>query len=281
MTPRDLVGIGSYSFRYAARRKEAPMDAVAFLEETARLGLARALICENLNYSDSGDQYINMIAETAVRFGITVEVGMRGSSKEGIKRHIHIARTLGAKLIRIVLGDVSETILKNAQRLKSEALESIKSVLPQLEEADLCLGIENHFDLATVELIDIVSQVNNKRVGLIFDSTNCLGLIEKPLDVLRMMKGHLLSVHLKDYEARKTDGGYVFSGVDLGKGSLDISAIIQTACSFNPSASFIVEYNMKPPAAISEKEVLGWERECVRRNVSATLDVIGKYGVLE
>jgi L-ribulose-5-phosphate 3-epimerase UlaE len=89
-----------------------------------------------------------------------------------------------------------------------------------------------------------------------------------------MMKERLFFVHLKDYEARKTDGGYVFSGVDLGEGSLDIEAVIQKAQSFNPHASFIVEYNMKPPGAMTENELLCWENDCARRNVSAILDAV-------
>ena len=289
MIARELIGIGSYAFRYAAKKTmdasssmdaSASMDAAAFVEETARLGLSRALICENLNYADSNERYIEKLAETARSCGITLEVGMRGVSKENIQRHIHIARILGAKLLRIVLGEISETAPRDPQKLKTEALNSIKPVLPQLEEADLFLGIENHFDLAAAELVDIVSRIKSRRVGLIFDSTNCLGLIEKPLDVLRMMKGRLLSVHLKDYECKKTDAGYVFSGVDLGKGSLDIAAVIQTARSFKTNASFIMEYNMKPQSAMGEQELFAWEQECAKRNVSALLDAAGKYGDL-
>ena len=272
MIPRELIGIGSYSFRYAARKKENLMDGVAFLEETARLGLSRALICENLNYCDSGDAYIDKLAETAARNGIVVEVGMRGPSKENIQNHIRIARALGSKLIRIVLGGVSEIPPKDTQKLKAHALESIKSVLPLLEEADIQLGIENHFDLATADLVELVLEINSGRVGFIFDSTNCLGLLEKPFDVLRMMKGRLLSVHLKDYAVRKTDGGYTFSGVDLGEGVLDVHGIIRAARIFNPQASFIVEYNMKPSAALDEKKLLEWERERARKNVAAILN---------
>jgi sugar phosphate isomerase/epimerase len=224
-----------------------------------------------LNYGNSDDRYIEKLSETAKRRGISIEVGMRGVSRENIQRHIRIAQILRARLIRIVLGEVSETLPKDFQRLKNEALISIESVLPLLEEAGLCLGIENHFDFAAGELVDIVSQINSKQVGLIFDSTNCLGLVEKPLDVLCMMKEHLLSVHLKDYEVRKTDGGYVFCGVDLGEGSLNIEAVIQTARSFNPHASFIVEYNMKPSVTVTENELLDWESDCARRNVSAIL----------
>ena len=273
MIPRELIGLGSYSFRYAARRTDAPMDGMAFLEECSRLGLKRALLCENLNYSAADDSFIKALAETAARNGITVEVGMRGASEANIQRHIHIARMLGARLIRIVLGEISETPPDDTQRLKYDSLNAIKTLVPLLEEADLYIGIENHFDLAAADLRDIVSQINSKRVGLIFDSTNCLGLTEKPLDVLHMMKGHLLSVHLKDYQCRKTDGGYIFSGVDLGDGALDMAAVIQTARSFNPSASFIVEYNMKPSEAMSGEELLEWERERVLKNVSVIMGI--------
>ena len=273
-----MAGIGSYCFRYSARRKDNPMDTLAFLEEIARLGLKRALICENLNYSNCDDSYIRKLAETAALYNITVEVGARGSSRENIERHIHIAKILGAKLIRIVLGDVSETQHKDSHTIKAEALEAIRAVLPQLAKADLCLGIENHFDLPAAELVDLASQINSPRVGLIFDSTNCLGLIEKPLDVLLMMKGRLLSVHLKDYQCKKTDGGYIFSGVDLGEGDLDLAAVIKTAITYNPLASFIVEYNMKPPESMSENGLFNWERERVIKNVSAANKAVEEYG---
>jgi len=284
MDTHDLIGLGSYSFRYAARIKEkiegtlASMDAIAFVEETARLGLKRALICENLNYCDSDETYFKKLAETAVQLGITIEVGMKGVSTENLIKHINIAKILGAKQMRIVLGDASETLPNDLDKLKSKSLKSIRSILPILEEADLYLGIENHFDLAVTELVDIVSQINNKRIGFIYDTTNCIGLLEKPLDVLHLMKEHLFSVHLKDYECRKTDAGYFFSGADLGEGSLDIAAVIKIVRSYNPDACFILEYSMKPVEKMSDKELLDWERERVTRNVAAMLEVVQNEG---
>ncbi|MCL2479868.1 MAG: sugar phosphate isomerase/epimerase, partial [Treponema sp.] len=271
----DQIGLGSYAFRYAARKKVNPMDAVSFIEETARLGLRRALICENLNYCDCGDDYFKKIAETAGRLGITIDVGMRGYSAENIKKHIHIAGMLGAKNIRTVLGPNTETLPKNCAEIKKDALESIGSIADQLEKADLFLGLENHFDLTANELADIVTRIGSKHVGFIFDSTNCIGLIEKPIDVLRMMKKNLFSVHLKDFECIKTDGGYLFNGVDMGKGSLDIDTMVNEAISCNPGACFYVEYAIYPPKGINEEELLAWEKERAAVNVAAMKKAAG------
>jgi sugar phosphate isomerase/epimerase len=105
---------------------------------------------------------------------------------------------------------MSETLPKDHDDLKKEALHAIKSVIPLLEQTEINLGIENHFDLQATELVEFVESIDSERIGYIFDSTNCIGLIEKPLDVLNMMGKRLFSVHLKDYECRKTDGGYFF-----------------------------------------------------------------------
>ncbi|MCL2833528.1 MAG: sugar phosphate isomerase/epimerase [Treponema sp.] len=269
------IGLGSYAFRYAARKKENPMDAITFIEETARLGLKRALICENLNYCDRGDDYFQRLAETAARLGVTVDVGMRGCSAISIEKHIQIARILGAKNIRTVPGEYSETLPKKCAEIKNKALGSIKSVLDKLEKYDLYFGLENHFDLTAADLADLVTRINSSHVGFIYDTTNCIGLIEKPLDVLQLMKNKLFSVHLKDYECYKTDGGYFFAGVDLGKGSLDIHAVIQTVLASAPAASFIVEYAINPPPGLGEEELLAWERERAAVNIAAMTKAAG------
>ena len=277
MAYHDLIGLGSYAFRYAARKRESPMDCIAFVEAVARLGLTRALICENLHYSDMGGEYIRKLAKTAARHGITVEVGMRVASRDNLAGHIKIAQALGAKLVRLVLGDTThDTLLRDRERrhLMAQALPAIKAVTPLLEDGDISLGIENHFDLHAVELLELVQQINSPRVGLIFDSTNCLCFAEKPHDVLRLMKGHLLSVHIKDYDCTKVDGGYMFSGVDLGEGVLDIPGLIKTAHGYNPRASFIVEYNMQPATSLPENELLAWEEERAAKNVKLTVAAV-------
>ena len=279
MAYHDLIGLGSYAFRNAVRRRANPVDSIAFIEAVAELGLKRALICENLNYCTLSDGYIRKLAETTEQHGITIEVGMRGASRDNLERHIEIAKILNAKLIRLVLGGMQhDTLLKDEERrhLQAQALQSIKNILPALEDAGLYLGIENHFDLHAMELLELVHQVNSRHVGLIFDSTNCLGFAEKPMDVLRLMEGHLLSVHIKDYECRKMDGGYMISGTDLGEGFLDVTDVIQTAHSFNPNASFIVEYNMQPCAEMPESELIKWEQERAAKNVSASISAVAR-----
>lgn len=273
----DLVGIGSYAFRNAIRSKENPMDAIDFLKMVDNLGLKRALLCENLNYIEKGDEYIHTLANLASQYDITIEVGMRVATKNNLIRHIEVAKILNTKLIRLVLGEMGHNTLLNTEDrtcLKEQALGAIKKVLPLLEEANIYLGIENHFDLKAVELLDLVQRINSKRVGLIFDSTNCLGLIEEPVKVLHLMEGYVFSVHLKDYICEKIDGGYIFSGVDLGKGHLAVSDVIQRAYLSNPCVSFIVEYNMHPTIEMSEEELLAWELERARKNVALTLAAV-------
>jgi hypothetical protein len=78
----SLVGIGSYAFRFAARKKKNPMDAVEFIEETAKLGLKRALICENMNYCDNSNDFYLKLRDTAAKHSIIIEVGNCDNSND-------------------------------------------------------------------------------------------------------------------------------------------------------------------------------------------------------
>ncbi len=259
------LGIGSFAYRYAIGCRdfipEKPMNTLDFLDEAARLGYQGVQLCENLNYVNLSEQELFQIRERAKRLGLFIELGMKGISMENCQKHLSIARVLSSKFLRIVLGDHQS--LREDDDLQLRSIKALKALLPYLEEAEMSVGIENHFDLCTKELVEIVKEVNHSRVGLIFDTTNGLGFMERPEETFHLIQPYLLSMHLKDFVIKKVEAGYFITGTTLGRGQLATAELVNRALRNKPNLSIILEMTIRRDENKSQEEVLLWEKQSI------------------
>ncbi|MBM7583410.1 sugar phosphate isomerase/epimerase [Caldicoprobacter guelmensis] len=264
------IGIGSFAFRYNIGFGDfippKPMTTIDFLQEAHRLGFSLVQLCENLNYATLSYKEIMSIANVAKELGISIEVGLRGLSRENLLHHIKLAELLSSCFIRIVPGELKSSPEKNPDELMKKSINILKNVLPICKEKNIKLGIEDNFILPLDYLIQIVEEIADEHVGLIMDTTNCLGFINQPEEVLDKMKPYLLSVHLKDYKVEKVEGGYLISSVPLGEGWLNVEEFIKKVLSINPTISIIIEYSMRRDYSASVEQILKWEKESVEKN---------------
>jgi sugar phosphate isomerase/epimerase len=166
--------IGSFAYRYAIGfagfEPASPMSISDFLDVAASGGWEGVQLCENLGFLNRSDADLADAAAQAVRLQLFVEIGCNGLTGENLDRHLDLAKVFGADLIRVVVGKTGA----------KETLTLLRSVLPRLRSQGITVGLENHFDLTMDQLLDIVGQIGDEHVGLIFDTTNGLGLLEKP-----------------------------------------------------------------------------------------------------
>ena len=144
------------------------------------------------------------------------------------------------------------SIIRNATGILKEAL-------PYCKEHNIRIGIENHFDLTSDDLVEIVRLIDDESVGLILDTTNCLGFIEKPSETLEKFGPYLFSVHLKDYLVEKVEAGYLVSGTVLGEGLLDCEQILKGCIKYNPDCNITRDDNKKTRNAEYQRRTL-WEK---------------------
>jgi sugar phosphate isomerase/epimerase len=257
---KKMLGLGSYAFRHAINSRANPMDVFSFIGAASKLGFSRVLLCENLRYDGEDYRYYKKLKDLLAEKDMIAETGMKGINPEAIKRHIDIATILDSPFLRLVIGEGKDN---NSTVLKENALKAIEKILPFLEDNNLVLGIENHFDLSTDDICDIVHTLDSRQVAIIYDSTNGLGLLERPFETLEKINGHIISAHIKNFVSRKVDGGYFLAGTNPDEGELDIKKMAAKIMEYNPSCSFIVEFNIKPEKPLTGDELLLWERECI------------------
>ena len=274
------IGIGSFAFRYAiARRGKFPaggMEPEDFILRAADLGYGGVQLCENLDYEDLPDERIEELGSLAASRGLFVELGMRNLTRERFFKHIRLAEKMKAGFLRVVIGDNRPLPETRPEETANEVIPLLREALPAISDTGITVGIENHFDVPNETILRIVREAAHPRLGIVMDTTNCLGFLKAPGETLEALGPHLLSLHVKDYEIRKAEGGYLVHGVLLGKGRADPAALIGRALSFNPGASIILEMSLRREEGMEGDELLAWEQRNVEENTKILFDIIAR-----
>ena len=261
------LGIGSFAYRYQVGlpgcMPGVPMNPLDFINDVPRLGLKRLQLCENIKYANSDSKAIGIMVDRAKELGLAVEIGMNGVTRENLQKHIKLAKEFGSKFIRAVIGEMDPDENKAVPII----VQNVKSVINELRDNGISLGLENHFDISTQKIVQVITDVNDPAVGSVFDSTNCISFIERPMDALALMLPHIKSVHLKDYRMEKTEAGITMVGQILGQGVLDVKTVLKKILTQNPEASIIVELSIKRKDGLSIAEVVEDEKRQIAQSV--------------
>jgi sugar phosphate isomerase/epimerase len=265
---QDKLGIGSFAYRYHVGipgcMPESPMKPMDFINESARLGLRRIQLCENLNYVNCSEPDILRMAKRTKELGLIVEIGMNGASKENLRKHIHLAQIFGSKFIRVVIGDIG----LEGEYAVDAVTNNLNSTIHECRGAGIEIGLENHFDLPTPQIMRIIHNVHDPLVGSVFDSTNCINFLERPEETLDYMLPCIKSAHLKDFRMVKTEAGITLRGQILGQGIIDSKSLVKKILSNNPNASIIIELTIRRENGIPVSDVIAKEKCQIEQSVA-------------
>lgn len=103
------------------------------------------------------------------------------------------------------------------------------------------LGIENHWDYTTYEILRITEEVGADVVGVGLDSANLLMLAEAPDRALERVAPYVVTTHLKDVMLFSTPRGAARPVVPLGKGQVGIGEVVSTIARHNPDLHLTIE----------------------------------------
>ena len=264
------IGLGSFAFRYTIGngdfKSPRPMNVFSFVEKAYQMGYRRIQLCENLNFRAYSKNDLQRLRDMSKDLDMTVEIGLKKLDEENLSRHVDIALLVGATFIRAVSHDHDNLSQQEMESVVADVTKLLKKWAPRIEDSGLSLGLENHFDLVTKDLVRIVSEVASAGIGLVYDTTNSLGFLESPENTLKTMLEFVLSVHLKDYTIQKGEAGYEILGTVLGEGSLSMPAIFSLLDGRLPDIPIILESTARRNFQDTPEQVLKWEEDIIQRN---------------
>lgn len=136
--------------------------------------------------------------------------------------------------------------------------DSFDSLEKLVKEFDIRIAIHNHGPTHRYnKVVDVLRAVDGRdaRIGACADLGHFIRSGEQPTEVVRLLKGRLYGIHLKDFAEMKDKT----KGVILGKGHLDVAkvfdALVET--NFPSDGALSLEYEENPNNPLDEI------RECV------------------
>jgi sugar phosphate isomerase/epimerase len=223
------VVLYSYAMRSAAFKEFSdPLNFLAYCRKLGAGGIQLPLGARDKDYTArlrSEAESARMYLEGSVR------LPQDRADVDRFTDEVRTARDCGAAVVRTVLlnGRRYETLDSAAafRRFVERAYQSVGLAEPVVARHDMRLAIENHKDLRTGELLDLLKRVGSRRVGACVDTGNSIALLEDPHEVVEALAPVAFTTHLKDMGVAEYDDGFLLAEVPLGTGFLDLKKIVR------------------------------------------------------
>ena len=131
--------------------------------------------------------------------------------------------------------------------------DSFASLDELVKEFDIRVAIHNHGPTHRYnKAIDVLQAVekHDPRIGACADLGHYLRSGERPVEVIRLLKGRLYGIHLKDFAEMQDKT----KGVILGKGHIDVPAVMAAlvAADFPANGALSIEYEENPQNPLAD-----------------------------
>ena len=230
------LGIQLYSLR------GYPVDTA--LRHAKELGFEQVEFYSGMLPLDSTADAIAEMRQKVKGLGMTISAhGVNAFTKDAAanRKTFEFAKALG---IRAISADPDPA-----------AFDSLNDLV---KEFDIRVAIHNHGPRHRYnKVIDVLRAIEGRdeRIGACADLGHFIRSGQRPVEVIRLLKGRLYGIHLKDFAEMKEKA----KGVVLGKGHLDVSAVFAALIDvgFPADGALSLEYEENPKDPIAEI------RECV------------------
>lgn len=259
------MGLLIYSFgrRAGAEKDRGFSDPVKFIE-FAKLHGANAV---QLSLGARGESDAASVRKAAEKHGVAVE-GIVAPPKETkadrarFAEELIAARNCGATVVRtVLLGGRRYEVFEKEQQFADFAKrteEALRAAEPVAAAQKVVLAVENHKDFRVDEQVALLKRFGSDWLGVCLDTGNNLALLDDPLGTVEALAPFTRTVHLKDIGLEEAADGFRMAEVPLGRGCLDLKAVVAAVVKANPRARFQLEMITRDPLSIPCLEEKYW-----------------------
>jgi len=234
-----MIGLGTYAFFWQhSDRVEKPLSLTGAFEATRALEVDLFQVCDFAPLLAMSEAEVREAAAAARDLGLTIELGTRGIEPEHLSRFLALAEVFDAKLVRsMIYGPDSRPSLPQAESWLREAL-------PAFESAGVTIALETYEQVATADLVDLVSACGSERLGLCLDPGSVVARLERPKDAVEAAANLAANVHAKDFAFTREPGwvGFTYTGAPMGTGLHDYPHLLETVRPRERGVNEIVEH---------------------------------------
>lgn len=141
------------------------------------------------------------------------------------------AEILGTRVVRSCSGGLMRWYPENPKTniLLEETALSLRLQRQMLQDHNVILAIETHFEFTTFELLhlfDMCETEPGEYLGICLDTMNLLTMLEEPVHAVQRILPWIVSTHIKDGGVILGPNGLISFPAEIGKGVIDLRRII-------------------------------------------------------
>ncbi|EPA95799.1 sugar phosphate isomerase/epimerase [Pseudomonas sp. G5(2012)] len=195
-----------------------PVDLLDFAYRHELQGLSLHLLDGEANsLSQMTPAQLQVFADKARALGLDVHLEISSTQKKDVDQVIAIARALGVRNIR-VYSRYEGTLSRVIDLIETD----LRYLAQQADEHDLYFDFEQHEELKSNEIAQLLKRLDHPRLRALFDFGNMINACEQPLQALRNLAPHIRQAHLKGVRIVPEQNGFGHYGVLQGSTEDDL-----------------------------------------------------------
>ncbi|BFI66287.1 hypothetical protein okayama3_18720 [Yersinia pseudotuberculosis] len=186
------------------------------------------------------DKQLESFGEKVKKYNLDLKIETSSSAAKAIDEAVHIALKTGASSIRFY--PRYEGHLKDVlKKVKTD----IKYIKDTHEHTGLKFVIEQHEDLKSDELNQLVEEANFPNFSLLFDFGNMFNANELPLDAFDKMKDNITQVHMKDAIRIPEGKGFGHEASLSGKGEVPFKTLLKKLICLGDKKPQVISFGLE------------------------------------
>jgi len=230
------IGMTTFGFRHLVLDRSLSPSLDQIVRRARALGFDSLQVCENARPMELSERDWEAVLQSADEVGLEIQLGCKTVDLDILRLWAERASCLPSRMLRLVLEQDSRLPVS-----RTEVDRFLAGAMPVLEAKQLRLAIENHYDVASRVLADVVASYPKDQVGFCVDTANSLRNFESTEMVLDLLGDRAFCYHVKDYSVEDGGLGFRVAGAPLGEGKLDLDLVLERILNCDPAPPIFVE----------------------------------------
>jgi 3-oxoisoapionate decarboxylase len=253
---RIRLGYDVYSIR------ALKWNALDHLKFAAKLGLDAIQFSAVEDYGDLSPEGLRMVKGVAEQLDIRIDAGTgcvcelskswdpkNGTPEKVLTEGLEVAHQVGATTMRCFMGSQLDRFGdKPVEQLMEALIRNFKAVRSKALDLQVKIAIENHKDMQSWQVKQVIEEAGKDFVGSNLDFGNPLLVMENPMTTLEVLGPYALITHVRDSAVYETDKGAAVQWTALGDGCIDFKKILARYKELCPNTAFQLEIITGRPA---------------------------------
>ncbi len=195
---------------------------------------------ESQSLQNMNDSQLCAFRRKAEDLGLDINLEISSSAPADIDEAVTVAEKIGATSLRFY---------PRYEGYLSVVLDQIRADLQHIfqhhRHRNLAFIIEQHEDLKSDELVQLVRESGIESLSLLFDFGNMINANEQPLDALRTMAPLITHVHIKDAKIVHEGTGMGHIACPSGAGDMPFKEMLKELICLGEAIPQVVSYGLE------------------------------------